>query len=145
MSGFDPNLISSTSAMSGSSAMQDTSAIANLTGSQNPHQVNFHDNFTQVTQSPGGNYFPSDTPQENIGAMDQQVKIAGAEAMSKQQNPNMLGALMLSSRLMNQGQQRQPQQAPQGQVSGGKQINVSDPIGALLASKLKKKQPISLL
>jgi hypothetical protein len=140
MSGFDPNSISSTS------TMQDTSAIANLTNSQNPFSAPVYDFSTTVTQSPGGNYFPSNTPQGNIGAMDQQVKIAGAEAMKQQAPTNNLGALMLGRQMLMQSQPQAPQkQESIAQVRKGQQVNMSDPIGALLAPKLKKKQPISLL
>ena len=44
-----------------------------------------------------------------------------------------------------QQQQQQPPQVPQGQVRRGQQVNVSDPVSALLAPKRKKREPISLL
>lgn len=144
MSGFDPNLMSSTSSFAGGSAMQDTGAIAKLTGSPNPFTAPVYDYSTQVSRSPMGNYLPTDTPQGNISAMDQQIKMAGAEAMQKQANP--LSALMMGKQMLGQGQQQQQApQMPQGQITKGQQVNVSDGITALLAPKLKKKQPISLL
>jgi hypothetical protein len=44
-----------------------------------------------------------------------------------------------------QQQQQQAPQPPQGQVRRGQQVNVSDPVAALLAPKRKKREPISLL
>jgi hypothetical protein len=157
MSGFDPNLISSTSAFAGSSALQDTSAISNLTGSVNPFVANVHDfstktsapihDFsTQAMVSPNRNVFPANTLPENISAMDQQTAIAGKEAMMKQSQMNPFNAMMMGKQMLAQGQPQvqQRQQSP-GQIQRGQQVNVSDSLGALLAPKLKKKQPISLL
>lgn len=69
----------------------------------------------------------------------------GLNARGTAANPNQLNALLYAGQLLNQGQpQRQPTPSF-GQIKPAQQPNVTDPVGALLAPKMKKKQPISLL
>jgi len=143
MSGFDPTMMSSTSSVS---AMDSANIAAQAGGVPSPYvAAPIQDFSTPVTLSPGGNYLPSNTPAGNISAMDQQIGIAGQQAMRQQQNPNQLSALMFAGQLMDRGQQQSPQMPSFGQIRGAKQPNITDPVGALLAPKMKKKQPISLL
>ena len=143
MSGFDPRMFSSTSSVS---AMDSANIAAQAGGVPSPYvAAPIQDFSTPVTLSPGGNYLPSDIPTRSIGAMDQQISIAGQQAMRQQQNPNQLGALMSVGQLMDRGQQQSPQMPSFGQIRGAKQPNITDPVGALLAPKRKKKEPISLL
>jgi hypothetical protein len=77
--------------------------------------------------------------------MDQQIDMAGQQAMRQQQNPNQIGALMFAGQLMDRSQPQNQPAMPSGQVRAARQPNITDPVGALLAPKMKKKQPISLL
>jgi hypothetical protein len=79
-----------------------------------------------------------------MGSTQQSASLAGTK------NPFTIDKAMsmanLAKGMGGQGQQQaQLPQVPQGQISRGQQVNVSDPIAALLAPKRKKKQPISLL
>ena len=60
-------------------------------------------------------------------------------------NPSQLGARMFAGQLMDRSQPQGQPAMPSGQVRAARQPNVADPVGALLAPKMKKKQPISLL
>lgn len=159
MSGFDPRLMSSTSAFAGANpvgAMEATQKTSSMFGAENP--------FMAKAIQTGG---------QNIGAeqaamLAQQSSGMGAEgvanAIGASYQPGSAGSAMARSMYGNAGidpmqaimankalggisQPQAPQapQAPQGQVRRGQQVNVSDSITALLSPKLKKKQPISLL
>ena len=128
------------------SAMESANIAAQLSNVPNPYAAAPVQDFsTPVTLSPGGNYLPSNTPVTSIGAMDQQIGLAGQQAMRQQQAPNQLGALMSAGQIMDRGEQQRPPMPPTGQVRSAQQPNINDPIAALLAPKRKKKQPISLL
>ena len=143
MSGFDFRNMSSTNAVS---AMDSTNIAAQAGGVPSPYTAApIQDFSTPVTLSPGGNYLPANTPQGNISAMDQQIGIAGQQAMRQQQNPNQFNALMYAGQLLNQGQPQRQSTPSFGQIKPAQQPNITDPVGALLAPKMKKKQPISLL
>jgi len=138
-------MMSSTSAYSGS-AMEGTNIAAQANNVPNPFiPAPVQDFSTPVTLSPGGNYLPSNTPVGNISAMDQQIGVAGQQAMRQQERPNQFNALMYAGQLINQGQPQRPSMPSFGQIKPAQQPNITDPVGALLAPKRKKKQPISLL
>lgn len=58
--------------------------------------------------------------------------------------PNQMNALLYAGQLANRGQPQRPQAAGGG-IRPAQQVNITDPVGALLAPKMKKKQPLSLL
>lgn len=104
------------------------------------------DRSEQAILTPGGNVIPAMTPPEKIAEIDKEIMMAGKEAMKKQQQqPNNIGAMLMAGQLMTP--QQQPRPMPSfGQVRQGQQINVTDPVAALLAPKRKKERPmISLL
>ena len=136
-------MMSSTSSVS---AMDSANIAAQVGNVPNPYAAApIQDFSTPVTLSPGGNYLPADTPTRSIGAMDQQIGVAGQQAMRQQQNPNQFNALMYAGQLLNQGQPQRQSTPSFGQIKPAQQPNITDPVGALLAPKMKKKQPISLL
>jgi hypothetical protein len=158
MSGFDPNLISSTSSMAGNSigAMEATKSTASMFGAENPFMAKAiqmggqnigAEQAAMLAQQAGG--MGTEGVANAIGASYQPGSAGSAMARSMYGNPtiNPMQMMMANKALGGQGQQQAPQapQAPQGQVTRGQQVNVSDGITALLAPKLKKKQPISLL
>jgi hypothetical protein len=163
MSGFDPNLISSTSSFAGNGAnsigaMEATKSTASMFGADNP--------FMAKAIQAGG---------QNIGAeqaamLAQQASGMGMEgvanAIGSSYQPGSAGSevarsmygntamnpmqMMMANKALGglgkqQSQQQQAPQVPQGQIRRGQPVNVSDSITALLSPKLKKKQPISLL
>lgn len=141
MSGLNPEMMSSTRSVA---AMDSANISAQANNVPNPYTPTFTDRSIQVERSPGGFYFPADTPPENIAAMDLETQMAGEQAMAKQKSRNMFNPLMYGGQLLNMGQQQRPMQA-MGQVRPAQQINLSDPISALLAPKRKKQEPLSLL
>jgi hypothetical protein len=126
-----------------SSTIGNTSISADINNVQNPYQVPVMDYSTPVERSPGGFYYPANTPAQNIPAMDLETKIAGQQAMLKQQNPNQFNTLMYAGQLLNSSQQR-PRQA-MGQIRPAQQINLNDPISALLAPKRKRERALNSL
>jgi hypothetical protein len=160
MSGIDPRMMSSmgATANNGVSAMEATQTTANIFGAENP--------FMAKAIQMGG---------QNIGAeqaamMAQHMGGMGAEgvasAVGSSYEPGSAGSaiarsmyggnnainpmqMMMANKALGginpQQQQQQAPQAPQGQVRRGQQVNVSDPVAALLAPKRKKREPISLL
>ena len=69
----------------------------------------------------------------------------GLNAGGAAANPNQLNALLYAGQLLNQGQPQRQSTPSFGQIKPAQQPNITDPVGALLAPKRKKKQPISLL
>jgi hypothetical protein len=158
MSGIDPRMMSSMGSTANSvGAMESTQTTANIFGAENPFMA-------KAIQSGG----------QNIGA-EQAAMLAmqssgmGAEgianAIGSSYEPGTAGSALARSMyggaginpmqmimankalggINQQQQQQQPPQVPQGQVRRGQQVNVSDPVSALLAPKRKKREPISLL
>jgi hypothetical protein len=158
MSGIDPRMMSSMGATANNvSAMESAQTTANIFGAENP--------FMAKAIQMGG---------QNIGAeqaamMAQQMGGMGAEgvanAVGASYQPGTAGSalarsmyggaginpmqMMMANKALGginpQQQQQQAPQPPQGQVRRGQQVNVSDPVAALLAPKRKKREPISLL
>ena len=139
------------------SAMESAQTTASIFGAENP--------FMAKAIQMGG---------QNIGAeqaamMAQQMGGMGAEgvanAVGASYQPGTAGSalarsmyggaginpmqMMMANKSLGginpQQQQQQAPQPPQGQVRRGQQVNVSDPVAALLAPKRKKREPISLL
>ena len=69
----------------------------------------------------------------------------GLNARGAAANPNQLNALLYAGQLLNQGQPQRQSMPSFGQIKPAQQPNITDPVGALLAPKRKKKEPISLL
>jgi len=158
MSGFDPKLMSSTSAMTGNSigAMEATKSTASMFGTPNPFMAKAiqmggqnigAEQAAMLAQQAGG--MGTEGVANAIGASYQPGSAGSAMARSMYGNAgaNPMQMMMANKALGGLSQPQAPQapQAPQGQVTRGQQVNVSDGITALLAPKLKKKQPISLL
>lgn len=161
MSGFDPNLISSTSSFAGNGAnaigaMEATKSTASMFGADNPFMAKAiqmggqnigAEQAAMLAQQAGG--MGTEGVANAIGASYQPGSAGSAMARSMYGNAGMnpMQMMMANKALGGISQPQAPQapQAPQGKISRGQQVNVSDQISALLAPKLKKKQPISLL
>ena len=158
MSGFDPNLMSSTSSMAGNSigAMEATKSTASMFGAENPFMAKAiqmggqnigAEQAAMLAQQSSG--MGAEGVANAIGASYQPGSAGSAMARSMYGNPTMNPMQMMMSNKalggITQPQAPQAPQAPQGKISRGQQVNVSDSITALLSPKLKKKQPISLL
>lgn len=158
MSGFDPNLMSSMGSMASNSVgtMEATKSTASMFGAENPFMAKAiqmggqnigAEQAAMLAQQAGG--MGAEGVANAIGSSYQPDSAGSALARSMYGNANMnpMQMMMANKALGGLGQQQAPQapQAPQGQIRRGQQVNVSDGITALLAPKLKKKQPISLL
>ena len=154
MSGIDPNLISGANAVGTMNATQNASSIF---GADNPFAAraiqmggkNIGDQQAQMlAQQVSG--MGAEGVANVIGASYQPGSIGSGLARAMYGNPAIspMQAMMANQALggLGQPQQRQAPQMPQGQIRQGQQVNVSDPVAALLAPKRKKERPmISLL
>lgn len=154
MSGIDPNLISSANAVG---AMEATQTTSSLFGADNPFAAraiqmggrNIGDQQAQmlaqqisgmgtegVANVVGASFEPGTVGSRLSRAMYGNQAINPAQAMMANQ---ALGGLV-------QPQQSQAPRIPQGQIRQGQQVNIADPVAALLAPKRKRERPmISLL
>lgn len=154
MSGIDPNLISGANAVGTMNATQNASTIF---GADNPFAAraiqmggrNIGDQQAQmlaqqisgmgtegVANVVGASFEPGTVGSRLSRAMYGNPAINPAQAMMANQ---ALGGLV-------QPQQFQPPRIPQGQIRQGQQVNIADPVAALLAPKRKRERPmISLL
>ena len=158
MSGIDPRMMSSMGDTANSvSAMQSAQTTANIFGAPNPFMA-------QAIQAGGQNIGTEQA--EMLARQAGSEGVAGlANAVGSSYEPgtaqsamarSMYGGnnamnpvqMMMANKALggiNQQQQQQPLQVPQGQIRRGQQVNVSDPVATLLAPKRKKREPISLL
>jgi hypothetical protein len=141
MSGFDFRNMSSPNA---SSAMDSANIAAQAGNVQNP----FTDKslgYTGAAEELGLTGSSSGMTDLSGAQGSAMLNSMGLNAGGAAANPNQLNALLYAGQLLNQGQpQRQPTPSF-GQIKPAQQPNITDPVGALLAPKRKKKQPISLL
>ena len=154
MSGIDPNLLSSANAVG---AMEATQKASSLFGADNPFAAkaiqmggkNIGDQQAQMlAQQVSG--MGAEGVANVIGASYEPGSFGSGLSRAMYGNPaiNPMQAMMANQTLgrLNQPEQRQAPQMPQGQIRQGQQVNVSDPIASLLAPKRKRERPmISLL
>jgi hypothetical protein len=162
MSGIDPQMMSSMGGTAnGISAMESANAASGFAGIPNPFSsATAYQAVVPGLTSSGPNsqaaMLAAQTGDFGLGGLAQTAGSAYAPgsfgssvfgALSGSGSNMSPGQMMMAGKLAGGGgqQQQQPQQAPQGQIRRGQQVNVSDPIGALLAPKRKKREPISLL
>jgi hypothetical protein len=158
MSGIDPQMMSSMGGTANSvSAMESANTTANIFGAPNPFiataiqaggQNIGAEQAAMLAQQSGGmgvegiaNAIGSSYQPGTAGSAMARSMYGGNNAM------NPMQMMMANKALGGIGQQQQQQQpqVPQGQIRRGQQVNVSDPVAALLAPKRKKREPISLL
>jgi hypothetical protein len=161
MSGIDPQMMSSMGGTANSvSAMESANTTANIFGTPNPFMATAYQAVVPGLTSSGPNsqaaMLAAQTGDFGLSGLAQTAGSAYAPgsfgssvfgALSGSGASMSPGQMMMAGKLAGGGgqQQQQPQQVPQGQIRRGQQVNVSDPIGALLAPKRKKREPISLL
>jgi hypothetical protein len=158
MSGIDPQMMSSMGSTANSvGAMESTQTTANIFGAENPfmakaiqmggQNIGAEQAAMLAMQSSG---MGAEGVANAIGSSYQPGTAGSALARSMYGGNNAINPMqmMMANKALGgigQQQQQQPQQVPQGQIRRGQQVNVSDPIGALLSPKRKKREPISLL
>jgi hypothetical protein len=103
-----------------------------------------YDFSTPAMLSPAGNTIPAGTSLTDATLMDKEIAAAGAKyATSSSISPMQA---MMASKMMGSGQQQGGgQKSSSVGFKPGQPINSADPITALLAPKMKKKERISLL
>ena len=141
MSGFDPRMMSSTSSIS---AMDSANIAAQTNNVQNP----FTDKslgYTGAAEELGLTGSSSGMTDLSGAQGSAMLNSMGLNAGGAAANPNQLNALLYAGQLLNQGQPQRQSTPSFGQIKPAQQPNITDPVGALLAPKRKKKQPISLL
>ena len=163
MSGIDPQMMSSMGGTASSvGAMESASAASGFAGIPNPFSsaTAYQAVVPGLTSSGAGSQAAMLAAQTGDFGLSGLAQTAGSAYAPGSFGSSVFGALSGSGASMSPGQmmmankalggigqqqQQQPQQVPQGQIRRGQQVNVSDPIGALLAPKRKKREPISLL
>jgi hypothetical protein len=141
MSGIDPRMMSSTSSVS---AMDSANIAAQANNVQNP----FTDKslgYTGAAEELGLTGSSSGMTDLSGAQGSAMLNSMGLNAGGAAANPNQLNALLYAGQLLNQGQPQRQSTPSFGQIKPAQQPNITDPVGALLAPKRKKKQPISLL
>lgn len=154
MSGIDPNLISGANAVGIMNATQNASS---LFGANNPFAAraiqmggrNIGDQQAQMlAQQVSG--MGAEGVANIIGSSFEPGTVGSGLSRAMYGNPaiNPTQAMMANQALggLGQPQQFQPPRIQQGQIRQGQQVNIADPVAALLAPKRKRERPmISLL
>jgi hypothetical protein len=141
MSGFDFRNMSNPNA---SSAMDSANIAAQTNNVQNP----FTDKslgYTGAAEELGLTGSSSGMTDLSGAQGSAMLNSMGLNARGAATNPNQLNALLYAGQLLNQGQPQRQSMPSFGQIKPAQQPNITDPVGALLAPKRKKKEPISLL
>jgi hypothetical protein len=141
MSGIDPRMMSSTSSVS---AMDSANIAAQANNVQNPF-TDKNLGYTGAAEELGLTGSSSGITNLSGAQGSAMLNSMGLNAGGAAANPNQLNALLYAGQLLNQGQPQRQSTPSFGQIKPAQQPNITDPVGALLAPKRKKKQPISLL